>query len=164
MGMVCIVCQVASNRLRTTCRILRFCVYLLTLSEHCRPPALLPDVPHVSLKEERQQMLPARPHLGAPSLLDNTPASSMGTAGRAEPDIRTPIAPDPAALKANLVMYKPHGAATLLGCLQRFVRPEQLGDAGQWLCDRLASRNKCIVPGSCWLLHPKLLLGSCSFN
>ena len=31
---------------------------------------------------------------------------------------------------------RPLGAASLLGCLRRFIRPEQLGPAERWTCDR----------------------------
>ena len=33
---------------------------------------------------------------------------------------------------------RPLGAASLLGCLRRFIRPEQLGLAERWTCDRHA--------------------------
>ena len=52
----------------------------------------------------------------------------------------------------------PYGAATLLGCLHRFVRPEALGPGERWTCGRCQAERRAVKQMSICRLPPVLCL------
>lgn len=52
----------------------------------------------------------------------------------------------------------PYGAATLLGCLHRFVRPESLGPGERWTCGRCQAERRAVKQMSIRRLPPVLCL------
>ncbi|KAK9810753.1 hypothetical protein WJX73_004987 [Symbiochloris irregularis] len=86
-------------------------------------------------------LLPANklplPHKGAMLSEQTLGAATMPGVSCAivgEEAIKVPLVPS-VPPGQQLATYKPIGAASLLGCLHRFVRPESLGDAADWKCD-----------------------------
>lgn len=82
---------------------------------------------------------------------DAAPPQHVQAAARAEPDADQTLgaAPDPAT---------PYGAATLLGCLHRFVRPEALGPGERWTCGRCQAERRAVKQMSICRLPPVLCL------
>jgi len=54
--------------------------------------------------------------------------------------------------------HAPYGAATLLGCLHRFVRPESLGPGERWTCGRCQAERRAVKQMSLRRLPPVLCL------
>jgi len=54
--------------------------------------------------------------------------------------------------------HAPYGAATLLGCLHRFVRPESLGPGERWTCARCQAERRAVKQMSLRRLPPVLCL------
>ena len=77
------------------------------------------------------------------------PPQRSPVGGRVDSDADPNAAPDPAT---------PYGAATLLGCLHRFVRPEALGPGERWTCGRCQVERRAVKQMSICRLPPVLCL------
>ena len=91
------------------------------------------------------------PDPGAGAAGAAAPPQHVQAGARAEPDAEQTLnaAPDPAT---------PYGAATLLGCLHRFVRPEALGPGERWTCGRCQAERRAVKQMSICRLPPVLCL------